>query len=735
MIFKLMCTKEYHNCFLHISHSKYQIFYNTNQCCCNFKMTAKNSQLEHTYLKYFLLLAILNCLSISSAYASADYSQTSASFSDKELYPTGLEFNTDGDKMYITGTQGSNVTQYSLTTPFDISTKAFEGETDNAGFFVSDVAFNSDGSSMFLVGYRDSIAEYNLGTPFDVRTASLVNEGHTIAGLGTQPKSFTFNDDGSRMFIAENATIRAYDLSITYDVSSAVSAETYETTYGVITGLVFNFDGSRIFTTAQDNDSVNEYAMPTAYNITDSVYIGSFLIDENNENNPKGVGFNSDGTKMFALGFKNKQVYEYTMSCPFQVTLSSICRSDVSSDQAGLLDAQIKSSIRLARQTSDIILDRISRARVLDGTEKMSANIGVSFTNPQAVNIANILPIANLGDYIPFQGTEGNDWLTWVNADITVGEIDETGASSSQDILANGISLGFDKRLSSNKLFGLSMRIANDKVDIGNAGTNISTQSVNVSAYGSYFADNDSFIDLLIGFGHLQSDIDRVRGGITTYGDRKGSQIFGSLRFGKKIDYEDLNIYPYGKIHTIFTQLNDYTEVGVDAIKFDPLSINSLSGSFGLELDKKMTYGDVQLVPGLKLEYSKEFSPEYIQDYYYASDLNTKYSHTSDNINSDIIILNVGFDVINDNGLTFSSGFKREERSDSESYDTFSLSANYLAQDDSKYSLSLQGSGADLTSSIEVSKGLDLFDLNAQFECDVFAPNTNKINISAVYNF
>ena len=135
--------------------------------------------------------------------------------------------------MYITGTQGSNVTQYSLTTPFDVSTIAFEGETDNAGYFVSDVAFNSDGTKMFLVGYRDSIAEYNLGTPFDVRTASLVNDGHTIAGLGTQPKSFAFNDDGMRMFIAESATIRAYDLSISYDVSSAISAETYETTYGL----------------------------------------------------------------------------------------------------------------------------------------------------------------------------------------------------------------------------------------------------------------------------------------------------------------------------------------------------------------------------------------------------------------------------------------------------------------------------------------------------------------------
>ena len=698
-------------------------------------MTAKNSQLDHTYLKYFLLLVILNFLSISSAYAEAEYSQTSASFSNKELYPTGLEFNTDGDKMYITGTQGSNVTQYSLTTPFDVSTIAFEGETDNAGYFVSDVAFNSDGTKMFLVGYRDSIAEYNLGTPFDVRTASLVNDGHTIAGLGTQPKSFAFNDDGMRMFIAENATIRAYDLSISYDVSSAVSAETYETTYGVITGLVFNSDGSRIFTTAQDNDSVNEYAMPTTYNITDTIYIGSFKIDEDGENNPKGVAFNSDGTKMFALGFHNKQVYEYTMSCPFQVTSSSICRSDVSSDQAGLIDAQIKSSIRLAQQTSDIILDRIARARVLDSTEKMSANIGISFTNPEVANIANILPIANLGDYIPFQGSEGNDWSTWVNADITVGEIDETGTSSSQDILANGVSLGFDKRLSSNKLFGLSMRIANDIVDIGSEGTNISTQSVNVSAYGSYFADNDSFIDLLIGFGHLQSDIDRVRGSITTNGDREGNQIFGSLKFGKRMGNEDVNIYPYGKIHTSFSQLDEYNEVGVDAIKFDPLSINSLSGSFGLELDKKMIYGDVKLLPRLKLEYAKEFSSEYIQDYYYASDLNTKYSYSSDNINLDIIILNLGFDVINDNGVTFSSGFKREERGDTESYDTFSLSANYLAQDDSKYSLSLQGSGAELSSSIEVSKGFDLFDLNAQFEYDVIAPNTNKINISAVYNF
>ena len=43
-------------------------------------------------------------------------------------------------------------------------------------------------------------------------------------------------------------------------------------------------------------------AMPTTYNITDTIYIGSFKIDEDGENNPKGVAFNSDGTKMFGAG-------------------------------------------------------------------------------------------------------------------------------------------------------------------------------------------------------------------------------------------------------------------------------------------------------------------------------------------------------------------------------------------------------------------------------------------------
>ena len=36
--------------------------------------------------------------------------------------PTGVSFNPNGTRMYVTGTSGNRIMQYTLTTPFDIST-------------------------------------------------------------------------------------------------------------------------------------------------------------------------------------------------------------------------------------------------------------------------------------------------------------------------------------------------------------------------------------------------------------------------------------------------------------------------------------------------------------------------------------------------------------------------------------------------------------------------------------
>ena len=45
------------------------------------------------------------------------------------------------------------------------------------------------------------------------------------------------------------------------------------------------------------------------------------------ENNPQGIAFNNDGTKMFVVGFDGDDVNEYTLSTGFDVSTASFVDS------------------------------------------------------------------------------------------------------------------------------------------------------------------------------------------------------------------------------------------------------------------------------------------------------------------------------------------------------------------------------------------------------------------------
>ena len=79
--------------------------------------------------------------------------------------------------MFIVGSTGDDVNEYSLSTAFDVSTASYVQR-----FLVSvsrncssRISFNNDGTKMFVVGaIGNDINEYSLTTAFDVSTASYV---------------------------------------------------------------------------------------------------------------------------------------------------------------------------------------------------------------------------------------------------------------------------------------------------------------------------------------------------------------------------------------------------------------------------------------------------------------------------------------------------------------------------------------------------------------------------------
>jgi hypothetical protein len=77
-----------------------------------------------------------------------------------------------------------------------------------------DIAFNTDGSKMYMVGNTsDSVFQYTLSTPFDLSTASYDSVSFSVAAQDTNPYGIAFNNDGSKMYMVGNTTDSVYQYS------------------------------------------------------------------------------------------------------------------------------------------------------------------------------------------------------------------------------------------------------------------------------------------------------------------------------------------------------------------------------------------------------------------------------------------------------------------------------------------------------------------------------------------
>ena len=594
--------------------------------------------------------------------------------------------------------------------------------------------------SLFLV--------FNFTFVSSLKAEAVFVDSFDISGQDSTPTGLAFNNDGTKMFVSGDGDndINEYTLTTGFDVSTSSFVDSFDVSGQERgpTDITFNNDGTKMFVSGQVGSDINEYTLTTGFDVSTASPVDSFATSGGTtEHYPHDLAFNADGTKMFVIGFSGDDVNEYTLSCGFQVTTSSSCGSSSSSsdpttdkDVIGSIDAQVHGSKRLAEQTTNSILDRIKHIRSQDTIDQTSQqDINLSFTNPDLTLASSLVTLPKIPNLNPFQGLQTNEWSTWTNADVTIGRIGDTSLSSVQDISIQGVSLGADRKIDDDKIYGLSIRFANDDTDIGNAGTKISTQSVNLSVYGSRYLDNDTFMDGVVGAGYMQSDLVRKSGSNTLNGDREGNQIFGSLKFGKQIKQSQFNIAPYGKIHSSYTQLEGYSETGTDALKFDALEIGATSGSVGLEIDQLIKYQESSVKPRFKLEYGKEIGSDSTQDMYYVSDTSTKYSHTSDQKDRDVMTAGIGFDFVHDNGLTLSTDYERKQNDDNDYFDSVFITANFLSRKESQYSLSFQGSDGDLVSQLEASKRLGLVDIKAQLENDFNTSANNQLSLSASYNF
>jgi sugar lactone lactonase YvrE len=136
--------------------------------------------------------------------STASYASISFSVSSQESNPWGMCFGDSGSKLYVVGTTADTVFQYTLSTPWNLSTASYASlsknvsaqETTPMGVFVG-----KNGTKMYIVGETsDAVHQYDLSSAWDVSTATYVSS-FNFSIYGTQPRDVTFKNDGSTFYV------------------------------------------------------------------------------------------------------------------------------------------------------------------------------------------------------------------------------------------------------------------------------------------------------------------------------------------------------------------------------------------------------------------------------------------------------------------------------------------------------------------------------------------------------
>ena len=280
-------------------------------------------------------------ISAGSGITSWAYTGKAISVIAKENTPRGVTMSSDGTKMYVIGDTSDAVHQYNLSTAWDVSTAVFNNTFSIAGqeLFANDLAFSSDGTKMYMVGSgTDVIYQYTLTVAWDLTTASYASKSFSFTAQETTCTAIAFSSDGTKVYIIgqTNDTVYQYTLGTAWDISTATYLSvSYNIGLGLSleaqpTGLAFNDTGTKMYVVGTAYNFVTEYNLSTAWNVSSSTYNANWsplysmgpARTASGENGISAIYYNETQNVILFIGTTNRFVYQLK-SDPSALKLSS----------------------------------------------------------------------------------------------------------------------------------------------------------------------------------------------------------------------------------------------------------------------------------------------------------------------------------------------------------------------------------------------------------------------------
>ncbi|MDA9852766.1 autotransporter outer membrane beta-barrel domain-containing protein [Candidatus Pelagibacter sp.] len=633
--------------------------------------------------------------------------------------PIGVELNPDGTKVFFARFDSvASLYQYTLTTPFDISSIDTSTEVTlglNAGSDdltagrLEGFTFNGDGTKVFAIDFNGKMNVHTLSAPYDFSSFTQdTDDGiswntYLTPGDGNiRPHDIRFNSDGTKMYLHESfhnqdpVAIVEYHLATPYLPGSATKTEEFDVgpqVSTVVQDFDFDDDGTRMYVvtswTSNANYNLAVYKLSTGFDVTTATHVGTmanfFNADRTEGGTPGGIHFSNDGMKFYQVTYSSNEIHEYDLSCPYGIVL---CESET----ASVASAQVEIAKNVIHQNTSTIFKRFEWLRRNENkTNLNSHNLKLNINNPILASLKNELQSSFTSSFKDVKYTQASlktekpsenkrKWSHWSNADISFGRVGDKASIKPKEITTKGISFGADKLTKNDNFFGFAVRYGNDDIDIKSA-TNeeLNSQSLSFNVYSQLPVNEKSNLNALLGVSFLS--IDQMISGTIT-GERYGKQIYTALSYEEEQNYTKFDIIPYGKAELGITQLSEYTDFGTSSTNnietHERLTFKTGNASAGFKFDQTLYwdenklsgnghYDENKLNRNGFLEYVVDFTPDI--DHRYKNHIdsvtvqNTIKRYSLNNIKG-----NIGFELFKKSGHTFALNYERFQSLDNSAH-------------------------------------------------------------------
>jgi len=132
-------------------------------------------------------------------------------------------------------------------------------------------------------------------------------DSFSVASEATGPRAIAFNNDGTKMFVIDVVnpdSVYEYTLTTGFDVSTASFVDSFSVTDEETNprGLAFSTDGTKMFVIGPSGDDVNEYTLTTGFDVSTASFVDDSFKTVSQDTKPTDLAFSNDGTKMFIVG-------------------------------------------------------------------------------------------------------------------------------------------------------------------------------------------------------------------------------------------------------------------------------------------------------------------------------------------------------------------------------------------------------------------------------------------------